>query len=111
MSFEIGDKVIRNYKKSLYPSIGTVVNITQKRGDVVVDYGHYKETYRSDGWQRGGDAWTRSNIRLLTPEIEEMIRQVSLIRKCRDIFEKKVLTADQAERILVILTEEAENEE
>ena len=110
MSFKIGDKVIRNYKNSLPTSIGTVVNITRKRGDVVVDYGNYKETYRSDGWQRGGDIWTRSSIQLLTPEIEEQIRQINLIRRCRNIFEKKDLTADKAERILAILTEEAEGE-
>ena len=36
MSFNIGDKVIRNYRNSLSTSIGTVVNITKKRGDVVV---------------------------------------------------------------------------
>ena len=53
MSFKIGDKVIRNYKNALPTSIGTVINITKKRGDVVVDYENYKETYRSDGWQRG----------------------------------------------------------
>ena len=110
MNFKIGDKVIRNYKNSLPTSIGTVVNITQKRGDVVVDYGNYKETYRSDGWQKGGDIWTQSSIQLLTPEIEERIRRINLIRKCRNIVEKKNLTADQAERILAILTEEAEDE-
>ena len=62
------------------------------------------------GRQRGRDIWTRSSIQLLTPKIEERIRQVNLIRKCRNIFEKKDLTADQAERILAILTEEAESE-
>ena len=111
MSFNIGDKVIRNYRNSLSPSIGTVVNITKKRGDVVVDYGNSKETYRSDGWQRGRDIWTRSTIQLLTPEIQEEIRKINLIRKCRSAFEKKKdLTADQAERILVILTEGTEGE-
>ena len=111
MSFNIGDKVIRNYRNSMPTSIGTVVNITKKRGDVVVDYGNYKETYRSNGWQRGGDIWTKSIIQLLTPEIQEEMRKKNLIRKCRDAFEKKKdLTADQAERILVILTEGAEGE-
>ena len=109
MSFNIGDKVIRNYKNGMSISIGTVVNITKKRGDVVVDYGNYKETYRSDGWQKGGDAWRASSIQLLTPEIQEEIRKISLIRKCRNTFEeKKDLTADQAERILAILTEGTE---
>ena len=111
MSFNIGDKVIRNYKNSLPTSIGTVVNITKKRKDVVVDYGSYKETYRSDGWQIGGDIWTKSTIQVLTPEIQEEIRKIDLIRKCRYTFEKKKdLTADQAERILAILTEKTENE-
>lgn len=58
------------------------------------------------GGQRGGDVWSRSHIQLLTPEIEERIRQVNLIRKCRDAFEKKKnLTADQAEKILEILND------
>lgn len=109
LNLKIGDRVIRNYENSLPTSIGIVVNITEKRGDYVVDYGNYKETYRCNGWQRGGDIWTRSYIQLLTPEIEERIRQVNLIRKCRDAFEKKKnLTADQAEKILAILNNEAE---
>ena len=106
LNLKIGDRVIRNYSNSLPTSIGTVVNITEKRGDYVVDYGNYKETYRYDGWQRGGDVWSRSHIQLLTPEIEDRIRQVNLIRKCRDAFEKKKdLTANQAEMILKILEE------
>ena len=106
LNLKIGDRVIRNYNNSLPTSIGVVVNITQKRGDYVVDYGNYKETYRYDGWQRGGDVWNRSHIQLLTPEIEERIRQINLVRKCRDAFDKKKdLTADQAERILEILNE------
>lgn len=48
MSFNIGDKVIRNYRNSLPTSIGTVVNITQKRRDVVVDYGNYVEIFGRD---------------------------------------------------------------
>lgn len=106
LNLKIGDRVIRNYNNSLPTSIGVVVNITQKRGDYVVDYGNYKETYRYDGWQRGGDVWSRSHIQLLTPEIEERIHQINLVRKCRDEFNKKKdLTADQAARILEILSE------
>ena len=109
LNLKIGDRVIRNYGNSLPTSIGIVVNITEKRGDYVVDYGNYKETYRYDGWQRDGDVWSRSHIQLLTPEIEERIRQINLVRKCRDAFEKKKnLTADQAEKILEILNNEAE---
>ena len=104
LNLKIGERVIKNYDNSLPSSIGIVVNITKKRGDYVVDYGNYKETYRYDGWQRGRDAWNRSYIQLLTPEIEERIRQANLIQKCRNAFEKKKnLTADQAEKILAIL--------
>ena len=106
LNLKIGDRVIRDYNNSLPTSIGVVVNITQKRGDYVVDYGNYKETYRYDGWKRGGDIWNRSHIQLLTPEIEERIRQIDLVRKCRAEFNKKKdLTADQATRILEILYE------
>lgn len=110
MSFNIGDKVIRNYDIALPTSIGTVVNITKKRGYVVVDYGNFKETYYPDGWQKGGYNWAASHIILLTPEIEENIRNVNLIKKCRKMFENKDLTTDQAERILEILTEGMESE-
>lgn len=111
MGFKVGDKVIRNYRSGVPASIGTVVNITKKRSDVVVDYGHYKETYCSNGWQRGGDIWTRSNIELLTTEIQEDIRKTILIQKCQNTFaKKKDLTADQAERILAILAEGTEDE-
>ena len=107
LNLKIGDRVIRNYNNSLPTAIGVVVKITQKRGDYVVDYGNYKETYMYDGWERGGDVWSRSHIQLLTPEIEERIRQINLVRKCRDEFNKKgkSLTADQAARILEILYE------
>ena len=105
MKFKVGDKVIRNYGNSLPTSIGTVIRITEKRGDVVVDYGNFQETYYgTTGWQRGGDVWSCSQIKLLTPEIEERIRQINLVKKCRNAFEnKRDLTADQAEKILEIL--------
>jgi len=111
--FEVGDKVIRNYDpkyRSGVPIIGTVVKITAKRGDVVVDYGAYKETYMSNGWQRGGGVWNCSMITKLTQDIEEEIRQLTLIRTCRTEFEKTELTANQAERILAILREDMERE-
>ena len=38
LNLKIGDRVIRNYSNSLPTSIGTVVNITEKRGDYVVDF-------------------------------------------------------------------------
>lgn len=111
MGFKVGDKVIRDCRNGMTALIGTVVNITKKRGDVVVDYGRYKEAYRSDGTEIGVSAWRASTIQLLTPEIQEEIRRGNLIWKCRNTFkEKKDLTADQAERILAILAEGTEDE-
>ena len=107
--FKVGDKVIRNYTT---PNgryiIGTVVKITDKRKDVVVDYGNFKETYNSTGTQKGGGSiWSTSFIQLLTPEIEESIRKSRLISQCKKEFEaKKDLTLEQAEKILEILREE-----
>jgi len=57
MDFKVGDKVVRNYKYDLGSvSIGTVIKITPKRNDIIVDYGHYKETYNKDGYTKG-DVW------------------------------------------------------
>lgn len=106
-NFNVGDKVVGNYGVG-GRRIGTVVNITKKRGDIVVDFGNYKETYSSSGFQKGGDVWSRVYIELLTPEIQEDIRKNNLVLKCRKTFEAKCrqLTADQAEKILEILSEE-----
>ena len=43
--FKVGDKVSRNKTQC----IGTVVKITDKRKDVVVDFGNFKETYTQNG--------------------------------------------------------------
>ena len=105
MDFKVGDKVVRNYKYDFGSvSIGTVVKITPKRNDVIVDYGHYKETYNKDGYTKG-DVWSTSSIRVLTPEIEKEINDMKIINKCRNAFKKKSseLTVDQAEKILEIL--------
>lgn len=105
--FKIGDKVVRNYNTGYGTSIGTVVKITPKRKDVVVDFGRYKETYESDGWQKGGDIWTRSTITLLTPEIEQDLADRKLIATCKDVFAKTKLSAAQARKILEILKDES----
>lgn len=107
VKFAVGNKVVGEFYMGVI-RIGTVINITDKRKDVVVDFGNFKETYRCDGYQRGGDAFTRSHITLLTPEIEQEIKDHKLILKCRKTFEKYKLTADQAARILEILNENKE---
>lgn len=103
LNLKIGDKVIRNYGNSLPTSIGIVVNITEKRGDYVVDFGNYKETYDKRGWQKGGDIWYRSTIKLLTPEIEEDIRRKNIMYKCKEKFKNTEITYEQAVKILEIL--------
>ena len=112
MDFKVGDKVVRNYGKYKVNigsiSMGTVIRITPKRNDIVVDYGHYQETYNKDGYTKGS-VWNMSFIKILTPEIEKEINDIKndikTIEKCKNIFENKSskLTVDQAEKILEIL--------
>ena len=102
--FKVGDKVISSAVSGFGSQvIGTVVKITEKRKDVVVDFGNYKETYDRTGWQKGGDIWYKSKIQLVTPEIEKDIRQKSLIRECKEKFKNTKITYEQAVKILEIL--------
>lgn len=112
LNVKVGDRVISCYIRGFAPFVGTVVKITEKRKDIVVDYGRFKETYSSDGWEKGSYKWfNRSYIKVLTPEIEEQLREDEIIRKCRDAFkEKKDLTFEQAEKILKILEVEGVEE-
>lgn len=110
MDFKVGDKVVRNYRYDFGSvSIGTVIKITPKRNDIVVDYGHYQETYNKDGYTKG-DVWSTSYIKILTPEIEKEINDMKTINKCRNAFKNKavVLTVEQAEKILKILNDNME---
>lgn len=109
--FKVGDRVVRDYNsRTGEGTVGTVIKITPKRRDVVVDYGNYKETYGQDGWSKGGDAWSHSYIGMLTPEIEKKIYELNIINKCKKVFsnKSKELTAEQAKRILEVL--ESNNE-
>lgn len=106
MEFNVGDKVVGSYGMSR-KNIGIIIRVTEKRKDVVVDFGSYKLTYDRNGWEKNCNAWSRSYIKPLTPEIEEEIRQAEIINKCWVVFDKNKskITADQAERILTILLE------
>ena len=46
------------------------------------------------------------NLNFKISEIEENLRKMRLIKKCKDTFNKKKLTANQAEKILEILEAE-----
>lgn len=106
MEFNVGDKVVMSNRMSR-KTIGTVIKITEKRKDVVVDFGSYTETYDMRGRKKNCDAWSMSYIKPLTPEIEEKIRQYEIINKCRVVFDKNrnKITVDETERILAILLE------
>ena len=104
MDFNVGDKVITRYINTGYGSIGTVIKITPKRQDIVVDFGNYTETFDKTGWQKGG-AWHKSSIKSLTPEIEKELQDIALIKKCKDVFNKTKLTPELAAKILEILNE------
>lgn len=99
--FKVGDKVSRN-KTSC---IGTVVKITEKRKDVVVDYGNFKETYNLSGWQKGADVWTGSTIYLLTPELQKSIEDAKIVERCKKMLDaaKAGLTPDKARKIIGLM--------
>lgn len=102
--FKVGDKVVTTRSRA----VGTVIRITPKRKDVVVDFGNYQGTFRPDGWEKGGDVWSATIIEPLTPEIEREIKQNTIINKCKKLFQAKErnLTFDQAARILEVLEDE-----
>lgn len=102
--FAIGDKVVFGYRKVLNPAIGTVVRVTDKRKDVVVDFDGFQETFDCYGHRFG------SYIELLTPAMEQDIKDNLAIAKCKKMMKDTILiNADQAARIIAIL-EEKHNE-
>lgn len=106
MDFKVGDKVITQHINTGYGRIGTVIKITPKRQDIVVDFGDYQETFDKSGWQKSDDVWYRSSIILFTPEIEKELQDAALIRKCKDVFSKTNLTPELAKKILELLNEQ-----
>ena len=106
MEFKVGDKVItKPFGGMGSRSIGTIVKITPKRQDIVVDFGNYQETFDKTGWGKGGDVWYRDSIELLTPEIKKELQDAAMIRKCKDVFNKTKLTPEIAAKILEVLNE------
>jgi len=102
--FNIGDKVVRNRK-----TFGVVTNISPKRGIVTVDFEGYKERYSSDGHQIS--RWHCGYIELLTPEVEQKVIDMESIQKCKSLWHDnaRLLTGDQARRIIEILQENDPN--
>ena len=104
--FHVGDKVVRNYQSDNSCAVGTITKITEKRKDVVVDFGSYIERYDLNGWQKTGDVWFMSRIYLLTPEIEKEMEETKIIKRCCNEFAKTNITYEQAVKILKILGDE-----
>ena len=105
--FAVGDKVVRGYPNVLNPAIGTVIRVTDNQEDVVVDFDEYQETFDCYGHSKLHDIWYRSHIDLLTPAIEQDIKDNLVIAKCKKMMKDTILiNADQAARIIAILEEE-----
>lgn len=49
--FEVGQKVVIKTQHG-YGEVGTVLRITEKRKDVVVQFSDYKANYGLDGWEK-----------------------------------------------------------
>lgn len=110
-NFKVGDRVVRNYNSNIHKYIGTIIKITEKRGDIVVDYGHFQERYDRSGWEKGDNYFYRSYITLLTPEIEEELRKEKVISECKQKMENIKLTYERAVKILEILKDEEYKED
>ena len=107
MDFKVGDKVITNLNAlgTGGRRVGTVVKITPKRQDIIVDFGSYKETFDKFGDEKSEDFFHRTSISLITPEIKKELQDAALIRKCKDVFNKTKLTPEIATKILEVLNE------
>lgn len=97
-SFEVGDEVVTQRGQ-----VGKVVRITSKAKRVVVDFGNYEDRFYQDGWEITDNVWYRTRIMHMTPEIRQELEDHKTIKRCKDVFGKTCLSAEQARRILEIL--------
>ena len=105
MIFKVGDKVSLN--KGL--TIGTVIRITEKRQDVVVDFGRYCEKFSQTGREIGGDSWHYDTIYPLTEEIEKEILDKRVVAYCKKILSDASnynITPDKARKIINFFKQE-----
>ena len=68
--FKVGQKVVIKTRHG-YGMAGTVLKITKKRKDVVVQFPTCKVSYNERGFEKGADVWSMSYIVPLTEDIEE----------------------------------------
>lgn len=111
--FEVGKKVVI-VRQGRYGEVGTVLRITEKRKDVVVQFSDYKANYGLDGWEKRANVWSMTRIVPLTADIEEEVAHENRIDKCRELFnvvygKVSTLTDEQLDKVILILGE-VENE-
>ena len=105
MIFKVGDKVSLN--KGL--TIGTVIKITEKRQDVVVDFGRYCKKFSQTGREIGGDTWYSDTIYPLTEALEKEILDKKTVAKCKKILSDASnynITPDKARKIINFFEQE-----
>lgn len=110
--FEPGQKVVIKTRNG-YGMVGTVLKITEKRKDVVVQFPTYKVSYNERGFEKGADVWSRSYIVPVTEDIAEKIAHNNKAVKCRKLLEvakRNVygLTDGQLDDIISVLSEVAD---
>lgn len=110
--FEPGQKVVIKTRNG-YGEVGTVLKITEKRKDVVVQFSDYKANYGLDGWEKRNDVWSMTRIVPLTSDIEEEVAHENRIDKCRELFnvvygKVNTLTDGQLDDIISVLSEVAD---
>ena len=108
--FEVGQKVVIKTGNNTYGMVGTVLKITDKRKDVVVQFPRCKVSYDERGFERGCDVWSKSYIVPVTEDIAEKIAHNNKAAKCRKLLEvatRKVygLTDGQLDDIISVLNE------
>ena len=106
--FEVGQRVVIKTRHG-YGMVGTVLRITEKRKDVVVQFSNYKANYGLDGWEKGADVWSMSRIVPLTEDVEEEIAHLEKISKCRELLKEvppklNSLTDGQLDDIISVLS-------
>ena len=107
--FEVGQKVVIKTRHG-YGMVGTVLKITDKRKDVVVQFPTCKVTYNERGFERGADVWSMSYIVPLTEDIVEEVAHEKRIDKCRELLnvvygKVNTLTDGQLDDIISVLSE------
>ena len=106
--FYAGQKVVIKTRHG-YGMVGTVLKITEKRKDVVVQFPTCKVTYNERGFERGADVWSMSYIVPHTEDIEKEIAHAKKIDKCVELLDTmigkaKKLTDGQLDDIISALS-------